>query len=65
MDPDACLELIHGSLAELREILGEPDADSESVEYARDDVVESLRNLADWIVKGGFPPKGVWERTDR
>jgi len=50
MDPDACLALIHEHLDALRN--GDDDA--------REEAIEALRNLADWLKKGGFPPKTIY-----
>jgi hypothetical protein len=47
MDPDACLALVHEHLDALRD--GDEDA--------RDEAIEALRNLADWLQKGGFAPR--------
>lgn len=48
MDPDKCWEEILELLAGLQK---EEDEDD------RDELVEHLRNLADWIGKGGFVPR--------
>ena len=50
MDPDACLQLIHEHLDSLRG--GDEDA--------REEAIEALRNLADWLQKGGFAPQTTW-----
>ena len=48
MDPDTCWEETLGLLSTLQK---KEDEDS------REDLVEHLRNLADWIAKGGFVPR--------
>ena len=50
MDPDACLLLIHEHLESLR--AGDEDA--------REEAVDALRNLADWLEKGGFAARTVY-----
>lgn len=50
MDPDACLAIIHENLNALRS--GDEDA--------REEAIEALRNLADWLQKGGFAPRTAY-----
>ena len=54
MDPDACLVLIHEHLNALRN--GDEDA--------REEAIEALRALAEWLEKGGFPPRTVFVNSD-
>lgn len=49
MDPDATMRRILSALAALK-TGQDPDA--------RGDAVEHLRNLAAWLKRGGFPPRG-------
>lgn len=51
MDPDACMKEIVSCLAALRE---EDDL------AVRAELVEHLRNLAKWLERGGFPPRGTY-----
>lgn len=54
MDPDACFTLIHERLDALRN--GDEDA--------REEAIEALRDLADWLDKGGFPPQTVFVASE-
>lgn len=54
MDPNACLARILESLEDLRD--GNEDA--------RDDAVEALRDLAEWLARGGFPPRATYVLSD-
>lgn len=49
MDPDATMRLILSALTALK-----TGQDPE----VRADAVEHLRNLAAWLERGGFPPRG-------
>ncbi len=51
MDPDACMREIVSCLAALRK------GDDPAV-WA--ELVEHLRDLADWFERGGFPPQGIY-----
>lgn len=51
MDPDTTMRLILSALAALK-TGQDPDA--------RVDAVERLRDLAAWLERGGFPPRGTY-----
>jgi hypothetical protein len=50
MDPKQCLLNI------LNAIDGCCGPDAEAVTQSREDAIESLRDLADWLERGGFAP---------
>ena len=54
MDPTATLQDILAMLADF-----DASADPDECTYARADIAERLRNLADWIEKGGCMPAPV------
>ncbi len=55
MDPDKCL-------TETMQLLFEGSTER-LTEDDRSDLVEHLRNLADWLEKGGAPPSNVFLAT--
>jgi hypothetical protein len=52
VDPNACLDRILENLADLHTIVtgGEIDLGE------REESIHALRELADWLERGGFPP---------
>jgi hypothetical protein len=59
MDPDAALRDALEALRELRmrEDSALPDELPEASAGERQQAVDCLRNLADWLAKGGFAPR--------
>ena len=55
MDPDALMHEILDALTTLRA--------KENAEV-RDAIIEHLRNLAEWLERGGFPPQGTYREGD-
>lgn len=55
MDPNECLQMIRGALQRYED--GTEDDDCES------DLVASVRELDEWLSKGGFLPD-AWKKSD-
>jgi hypothetical protein len=54
MDPKVCYDEIVDSIQDLYDAThGEIERDPK---LCRSDAVTALRNMADWLEKGGFPP---------
>jgi hypothetical protein len=53
MDPDATLQVALDAIRDLTHNVGTEHHDR----MLRDDAITALRDLADWLERGGFPPR--------
>lgn len=55
MDPQACYNEVVDSIQDLHDCTN-GILEGSDPKPCRSDAIKALRNLADWLAKGGFPP---------
>lgn len=56
MDPNECYERMYDALRDLYDAAATKGPVSPEATEHREEAVAALRDLADWLAKGGFPP---------